>query len=312
MMQLQVKAKSGLHAGAVWNLTKSYITLGGSARADIFLCDPDIPDSLMTLCRRGRRYVVEGMDPLVKLLAHDGSSQSQHEIGASQTLTIDFRHIQLEVTLVNTSGQSIVAGVKEGAARFVQGIGRFVHGLGARAIVAFLFMVGMMLTSMILFFGTAGVTKTQASMLDKLEQSAEAEDPIPLGVTMAKNIVQDLELFAKKLGTKNIFVKRDKDAVDIEAELSRVQGAELERELQRYTRDYGDFVQIKASLRMTQEQKVVDEISVAQIVLGKAPAVVLRDGAMLFEGGRYNGLTISSITTDRVILKGSTTYEVML
>jgi len=60
-MQLQVKAKSGLHAGAVWNLSKSFVTLGGSARADIFLCDPEIPDSLITLSRYGRRYVIEGM-----------------------------------------------------------------------------------------------------------------------------------------------------------------------------------------------------------------------------------------------------------
>lgn len=311
MMQLQVKAKSGLHAGAVWNLSKSHITLGGSASADIFLCDPDMPDSLMTLHRRGRRYVIEGMDPLVKLISHD-DRKIESEILASQTATIDFRHIQLEVTLVNTGGQSILASMKDSATRFWQGVGRFIHGLGARAIVALLFVVGMMLTSMILFFGTAGVTKTQASMLDKQAQQDDPAEQIPLGVTMAKNIVQDLELFAKKLGTKNIAVKQDKDSVSIDAELSRAQGAELERELQKYTRDYGDFVQLKATLRMTQEQKIVDDISVAQIVLGKAPAVILRDGAMLFEGGRYNGLTISSISTDRVILKGSTTYEVML
>lgn len=311
MMQLQVKAKSGLHAGAVWNLSKSYITLGGSARADIFLCDPEMPDSLITLTRRGRRYLIEGMDPLVKLISHD-NNRIENAILPSQSLTLDFRHIQLDVTLVNTSGQGVVADLRESTARFFQGMVRFVQGLGARAIVAFLFMIGMLLTSMILFFGTAGVTKTQASILDKKKQQEEPAEQVPLGVTMAKNIVQDLELFAKKLGTKNISVKQNKDQVEIDAELSRVQGAELERELMRYSRDYGDFVQLKAQLRLTAEQKIVDDISVAQIVLGKAPAVILRDGAMLFEGGRYNGLTISSISTDRVIFQGSTTYEVIL
>lgn len=65
-------------------------------------------------------------------------------------------------------------------------------------------------------------------------------------------------------------------------------------------------------MNFTDEQIKVDSIEVEQIVLGRAPAVVLRDGAMLFEGGSYNGLTISSIGMNKVVFKGVATYEVPL
>ena len=310
MMQLQVKAKSGLHAGAVWNLSKSYVTLGGSARADIFLCDPEIPDSLITLSRHGRRYVIEGMDPSAKLISAD-NSKVDNTLFPSQTLTLDFRHIQLDFTLV-TAGQGLASRFGEGYSRLFHTGLRFLQGLGARAIVAFLFVIGLLMTSMILFFGTAGVAKTQASMLERKKELAERQVQVPIGVTMAANIVQDLTAFAKRQGTKGISVRQEEDKVEIDAELSRVQAMDFERELIRFGRDYGQFVELKANVRFTPEQKLVDEIRVSQIVLGKSAAVVLHDGAMLFEGGKYNGLTITKISMDKVVLNGSTSYEVPL
>ena len=86
----------------------------------------------------------------------------------------------------------------------------------------------------------------------------------------------------------------------------------LERQLSAYARDYGNFVELNAALKFTNEQLKVDAIDVEQIVLGRAPAVVLRDGAMLFEGGSYNGLTISSIDSNKVVFQGVATYEVPL
>lgn len=309
-MQLQVKAKSGLHAGAVWNLSKSFVTLGGSARADIFLCDPEIPDSLITLSRYGRRYVIEGIDPGAKLLSPD-NSKVENTLFPSQTVTLDYRHIQLDFTLV-TAGQGLAARMGDGSFRLLHTFLRFLQGLGARAIVAFLFIVGLLLTSMILFFGTAGVAKTQASMLDRKVTEIEKAEDTPIGVTMAINVIHDLELFAQQLDTKGISAQREENRVKINAELSRVQGIALEQQLSAYARDYGQFVELAATMNFTDEQLKVDSIEVEQIVLGRAPALVLRDGAMLFEGGSYNGLTISSISMDKVVLKGLATYEVPL
>lgn len=310
MMQLQIKAKSGLHAGAVWNLTKAFVTLGASSRADVFLCDPEIPDSLITLSRYGRRYVIEGMDPGAKLLSAD-NSKVENTLFPSQTVTLDYRHIQLDMTLITVS-HSIASRMGESSFHMMHTFLRFLQGLGARAIVAFLFIVCLLMTSLILFFGTAGVAKTQASVLGKKGLQAERAAEVPIGVTMAINVLRDLELFAQQLDTKGISAERQENRIQINAELSRVQGIALERQLSAYARDYGNFVELNAALKFTDEQLKVDAIDVEQIVLGRAPAVVLRDGAMLFEGGSYNGLTISSIDSNKVVFQGVATYEVPL
>jgi uncharacterized membrane protein (Fun14 family) len=177
MIQLQVKAKSGLHAGAVWNLSKSYITVGGSSRADIFLCDPEMPDTLVTLCRYGRRYVIEGMDPSAKLISHN-NQKTEKTIFPSQTLTVDFRNTQLDLSLVN-SNQGL--GINDALTRFFHGILRLLQGFGAKAIISMLFLVGVLLTVIVLFFGENGVAKINDNTISKKkETTSTTEQEIPL------------------------------------------------------------------------------------------------------------------------------------
>lgn len=186
------------------------------------------------------------------------------------------------------------------AGHIVQTFGEFVVG-GNIAVGLTIFIIISVVNFLVVTKGS-----------ERIAEVAERQEQVPIGVTMASNIVQDLTSFAKRQGTKGISVRQEEDKVEIDAELSRAQAMEFERELIRFGRDYGQFVQLKANLRFTPEQKLVDEIRVSQIVFGKAAAVILQDGEMLFEGGKYNGLTITQISMDKVVLDGTTSYEVPL
>ena len=72
MIHIQVKAKSGLHAGAVWRLDNSLVSLGANSQSDVFLCDPEIPDTLITLRKSGRRFNIETLHSEARLPAHLG------------------------------------------------------------------------------------------------------------------------------------------------------------------------------------------------------------------------------------------------
>jgi hypothetical protein len=189
---------------------------------------------------------------------------------------------------------------------------RFLRGLGARAIITILFIFGLLMTSMILFFGTAGVAKTQASILRDSTIPASVKNPVAIETVMVQNLLKDLEAFAGRLGTKNISFNSGPGQVEMTANLSRAQSAEFERELARYARDYGAFIRLQARLELTEEQQKVDQIRIAEVIFGQAPAVVLADGTTLFEGGEYNGLQIGKIRPQGMEVRGEATYEVAL
>lgn len=310
MTQLQVKAKSGLHTGAVWHLTKSLVKIGASVQSDIFLCDPEIPDTLICISRYGRRYVIENSADSTRLARSDGPMED-NTLYPGQTLIIDFRHIQLECSIFNNT-EGLGARLGDSSSRLFHMMLRFLRGLGARAIIMILFMCGLLMTSLILFFGTAGVAKTQASILRDSTIPASVKDPTPIEAAMVQNLLKDLEVFANRLGTNNISVSSGPGQVELTASLSRSQGLEFERELAKYARDYGAFVELRASLELTEEQQKVDQIQVAEVIFGLAPAVVLTDGTTLFEGGEYNGLQIGKISPQGMEIRGEATYEVAL
>ena len=313
MIQLQVRAKSGLHAGATWYVNHSSVTLGASSGADIFLCDPDMPDTLITLKRYGRRYVIEHVDPIAKLHSSD-HKPVDGALFPSQTVHLDFRHIQLELMLISM-GHGLISRLGEAYTRTFHTLLQFLRGMGAKAIVSLLFLVGLFITSMILFFGTAGVAKTHASVLI-IDQQKNADVSLQkteaLHEVMINNITQEMEKLSQRLSTKGIEVSRNKASVQIKAELSRSQLLDFERELIRVARDYGQFVSIAASVQPTAEQKQVDELVIEQIVLGKVPAVVLKEGVMLYQGANYKGLTVTSVTSNKITLKGKAVYEVII
>lgn len=171
MIQLQVKAKSGLHAGAVWSLSKSYINVGGASRADIFLADPGMPDSLVTLSRYGRRYVIEKLDTSAKLITAP-DQKVERTIYPSQTVTIDYQNIQLDFSLVNIN-RGLGSRLGDVYQRFSHGILKSLQSFGAKTIIRMLFAIGAMITVVVIFFGHKGVAKIEDNSVVKKKPMSE-------------------------------------------------------------------------------------------------------------------------------------------
>lgn len=308
MIHLQIRAKSGLHAGAMWRLDQTFVSLGANPNADVFLCDPDIPENLITLRKMGRRYEIESVSQNVKLTSPD-HKKVDDTLFPSQLLTLDFNHIQLELQVVNAA-YGFATSMKDNVARNIYRVVQFLRGIGARAIVAFLFVISLLMTTLILFFGTAGVVKSQASVMAKM--AVDSTKPPSLADRMARNVGEQFNEFAQRISAKNLVVDVKNNQVLVSAELSRPQAIEFEQILARAARDNGEMIDIKASLQLSAQQQQIDQIRVEQIVLGSKPAVVLRDGERLYVGGTYQGVVLTSIQSDKVIFEGDTLYEIAL
>jgi hypothetical protein len=312
MIHIQVKAKSGLHAGAVWRLDNSLVSLGANSQSDVFLCDPEIPDTLITLRKSGRRFNIETLHSEAKLTAPD-QKKVDNTLFPSQLLTLDFKHIQIELQIVNgTSG--LMSSLNDGFARTLHQLVQLLRGIGARAIVALLFSIGLLLTTVVLFFGTAGVVKSEASVIKKpnLNNTYKVKPLSTLESRMADNVANEINDFAIRASTNQLSVNVDDDRVDIDAELSRAQSIKFEKLLDRLVIDYGEKVDIRARLALTEEQRRIDEIAIEQVVLGSRPVVILRDGARLYVGGQYQGVNLLSVDSRKVVFQGEAVYEVVL
>ena len=312
MIHIQVKAKSGLHAGAVWRLNNSLVSLGANSQSDVFLCDPEIPDTLITLRKSGRRFNIETLHSEARLTAPD-QKKVDNTLFPSQLLTLDFKHIQIELQIVNgTSG--LMSTLNDGVARTLHQLVQLLRGIGARAIVALLFIIGLLLTTVVLFFGTAGVVKSEASVIKKpdLNNTYKLKPLSTLESRMAENVANEINDFAIRASTNQLSVTVDDDRVDIDAELSRAQSIGFEKLLDRLVIDYGEKVDIRARLALTEEQRRIDEIAIEQVVLGSRPVVILRDGARLYVGGQYQGVNLLSVDSRKLVFQGETVYEVVL
>ena len=312
MIHIQVKAKSGLHAGAVWRLDNSLVSLGANSQSDVFLCDPEIPDTLITLRKSGRRFNIETLHSEARLTAPD-QKKVDNTLFPSQLLTLDFKHIQIELQIVNgTSG--LMSSLNDGVARTLHQLVQLLRGIGARAIVALLFIIGLLLTTVVLFFGTAGVVKSEASVIKKpdLNNTYKLKPLSTLESRMAENVANEINDFAIRASTNQLSVTVDDDRVDIDAELSRAQSIGFEKLLDRLVIDYGEKVDIRARLALTEEQRRIDEIAIEQVVLGSRPVVILRDGARLYVGGQYQGVNLLSVDSRKVVFQGEAVYEVVL
>lgn len=314
MIYLLIKAKSGLHAGATWRLDKHMFTLGASSRADVFLCDPGVPDSLITFRKSGRKIRIEGMNEELRIRSTDNRDVSEVLL-PSQTAILDFRQIQIEVQVL-TASYNFASAFGDRFTYFFHDLLRMLRNLGIKAFFGLLFFCSLAVTALLLFFGTAGVVKSEASMLDKSAERAALLPPPPkrraVDLHMAQNAAQEMRDFAQRVNAQNFTVQVNDTQVNIQAVLSRLQSVEFERELNRQSRDYGEKIDIIATLEFTEEQKVIDSLEVERIVLGARPALVLRDGSMLYVGGQFQGLNVMSIGPRQVVLSGATTYEVSL
>lgn len=314
MIYTVIKAKSGLHAGATWRLDKPMLTLGASSSADVFLCDPEVPDILVSLRRFGRKIRIDGLHQDARLKSADERDVDEILL-PSQTVLLDYRHIQLEIQVL-ASTYNIGTAFTDRLAGLLFGILRMLRNLGAKAFVALLFLIGLILTVTIVFFGTAGVVKSEARVHTPAPiQTTILRDPPPMEAIesrMADSVGMELRQFANRSKSIAFDVTVKEDTVSVAAEVSRFQAMDLERELIRLARDYGKQVAIQATLKFTEEQKVVDGIEIERVVLGSRPALVLRDGSRLYTGGIYNGLSVVSVDARKVVLKGSDLYEVSL
>ena len=321
MIYTLIKAKSGLHAGATWCFEHS-ITLGANGQADVFLCDPGIPDTLVTLRKAGRRFYIENLHKDAIINSAD-QKKIDNILFPNQSVSLDFKHIQLEINILN-SANGLLTALTDNLSRVGHAFTRLVRGLGTKAIVGLLFLVGLLLTTMILFFGTAGVVQSEASVMSKAQAKADATDQeaaqnkaivqvASLEDRMSQNVADEMKVFAQRANAQYLDIKVDGTKVNIDTELSRAQAVEFERELVRVSRDYGDKVEIMATLQLTEEQKKVDAIDIEQVILGTRPVIILRDGARLYLGANYEGLNVVSIDSRKVTLKGSeSVYEVNL
>lgn len=312
-MQIQVRAKSGLHAGATWLVKSSYVVMGASPRADVFLCDVDTPDVLLSLRRFGRRYEVETLHPDAKSLTAD-QKVGETSLFAGQSLTLDFRHIQLELN-VQSSAAGFGQSMADTYSRFAYAVLQLLRSIGAKAIVALLFLASLMVTTYILFFGSVGTVKAEAISTFAARSLPKPVPDVPMvkiEAELMNNIVSDITSFAESVNISDLHVKVEGTEINLKTEVSRQQMQAFEKKLIKLALDYGQDVDIRAEAKLTSEQQVIDGIDVEQLILGQQPVAILRDGERLFEGGTYRGIQVVKINSEGVVLKGAATYEVVL
>ena len=187
--------------------------------------------------------------------------------------------------------------------------------LGAKAIVALLFLISLFITTYILFFGSVGVIHAKPSELIEHHLTASKKKAIPmveLNRQIMQSLVSDLNRLASENNIKTFDFTIEGESIEIRSVLSRKQTETLERILRQLARDYGNSISIKAVSRLTDEQLIVDELQISQLILGEQPVAIASDGERLYQGGEYRGLRILSINSDRVLFQGSTQYEVVL
>jgi hypothetical protein len=315
MIYLLIKAKSGLHAGATWRFEKSTFSLGASSKADVFLCDPGVPDTLIKFRKVGRKIRIEGLNDEARLRSLDNRDVSDILL-PSQAAILDFRQVQIEIQVLAAT-YNVASALGDRFAYLFQDLLQLLRNLGVKAFFGLLFLMGILMTGLVLFFGTAGVVKSEASIPKKtVQQENYPVTPNPpqfsMQQHMARNVAQEMRDFAQRIDAKYFDVQLNDTQVQIEAQLSRLQAVQFEQHLNRQGRDYGQHVDIRAKLSFTQEQKTIDSLEVERIMLGTRPAIVLRDGSMLYVGGSFNGMDVVSIGPRKVVLKGAATYEVVL
>lgn len=313
MTYIQVRAKSGLHAGASWVADRSQVIIGSDPNADVFICDTDVPYVLLSLRRFGRRYQIETIHPEAK--TNSALSQpGETSLFAGHELTLNFRHIQLDL-FVQHGKQGWGSSVSDTYQRLGYAILYGLRNIGAKAIVGFLFLVSLLLTSYVLFFGSVGTVQAEAAQ-HFAERAAASKGPdvpmVKMGEQLVRNLVAEITAFAEDASIQSLVVSSKADTVSMEGELTRAQMLAFEDKLIRLTKDYGENVDINARLALTPEQKLVDEISVQQLILGSRTVAILRDGQTLYEGGEYKGFKVVSIDSGKVVLQGKSRYEVIL
>lgn len=313
MTYVLVKARSGLHAGATWSCGKSFVSMGANPNSEVFICDNDAPDTLMTLRRFGRRYQIETLHPEVKLSGAE-CKPGESSLFSGQELTIDFRHVQLYVSIQHGK-QGWVGPVGDFYQRIWYAILNGLRNIGAKAIVAMLFLISLLITSYILFFGSVGTVQAKAVKTHE-QRLAAGEVPevkkLEVSEQIRQSVLNDLSSFLENENIRTVDIQSVKDQLTLEGNVSRKQLYALEKKLIRLATDFGDHFNIKAKFELSKEQSLVDGIQVHQLIIGSRSVAILDNGEKIYEGGNYEGLKVMRIDTEKLVLEGDTRYEVSI
>lgn len=315
MLTLSIEVTSGLHAGAKWTFDRGIVTLGGNANSEVFLCDEGIPDQCMKIRIFGNRITFEEIAAEVRYLGQAGKSTNR-TLYAGQSINFSCRQIQFSVSALNESGPVLTRLINFGS-RFFGGLMELVRSIGPGAILTLSCLIGLLVTTVILFFGSMRQPEVQAS--PAAESTAPHIKNISLSTPPIKEqllgVVQsELVEFqgSQKLDDFVIDTDMVKGSVNIKGRLSRQQLHKFETLLQRIASDHGNQIDILATVDLSNEQKSVDKIDVSGVLLGAHPALILRDGTRLFVGAKYNGVVLDQVTENGLVFVGNTRYEVPL
>jgi hypothetical protein len=315
MLALSIEVTSGLHAGAKWKFGNGVVTLGGNANSEVFLCDDGIPDQCLKLKVSGNKVTFEEISGEIRFLGQLGKVPSR-VLYAGQSLTVTCRQVQFIISAATESGR-VWAGFSNSTARFFGAILDLVRSIGPGTIMAISCLFGLLVTTVILFFGTANFSESQAFPAAGLIENPKAlppPPPPPVADQLLRVVQLQMMHFKEehKLNDFEVVIDMDKVRVRATGSLSRMQMQQFETLLRRISADHGRQIEIVAAISLSSEQKAVDEIEVAGVLLGNQPVLVLRDGTRLFLGARHQGVVLDEVSENRLVFVGNTRYELPL
>lgn len=315
MLTLKIEVTSGLHAGAQWTFDHGIVTLGGDANSEVFLCDEGIPEQCMRLRIFGNRITFEDMAADVRYLGQAGKSTNR-TLYAGQSIKFSCRQVQFSVSASNESGLLWTRILTTGS-RFFGGMVELVRSIGPGTVLALSCLIGLLATTVILFFGTTRPPEFQASPASGSSSgvNSDVSSPLPPMTEQLLDVVKtELIEFQDRQNLDDFTVRSDPEqgSINIEGRLSRSQLLKFENLLKQIASDHGNQIDILAKVDLSNEQKSIDDIEVAGVLLGTHPALLLRDGTRLFVGANYQGVVLDQVSESGLVFVGSTRYEVPL
>lgn len=315
MLTLNIEVTSGLHAGARWKFDHGLVTLGGDANSEVFLCDEGIPEQCMKLRIFGNRITFEEMAAEVRYLGQAGKSANR-TLYAGQSINFSCRQVQFTVS-ASTESSLLWTRILNTGSRMCGGMVELVRSIGPGTVLALSCLIGLLATTVILFFGTTQRPDFQAAPdpAGPASSNVSNEKVLPPMTEQLLTVVEtELIEFQGSQQLDDFFVHSDPQSgsIKIEGRLSRSQIRKFENLLKRIASDHGNQIDIIATVDLSNEQKSVDGIEVAGVLLGTHPALVLRDGTRLFVGANYQGVVLDQVSENGLVFVGSTRYEVPL
>lgn len=318
MLTLKIEVTSGLHAGARWTFDHGIVTLGGHANSEVFLCDEGIPDKCMRLRIFGNRITFEDMAAEVRYLGQAGKAVNR-TLYVGQTINFSCRQVQFSVSACDESSMLWNRMLTNGS-RLFGGMVELVRSIGPGTVLAISCLIGLLVTTVILFFGTVRPPDYQALPASDSPSSTNTNTytpppPVPpLGEQLLRVVKSELAEFQGRQKLDDFVVHSDlqQGSITIEGRLSRSQLRKFESLLKQIASDHGNQIDILATVDLSKEQKSVDKIEVAGVLLGTHPALLLRDGTRLFVGANYQGVVLDQISENGLVFVGNTRYEVPL